>query len=964
MAQSQLSITLQGKDNLTPVIKNAQKSLVDMGSKSSKLDDIQKSFDKIQNSSVPLSKKIKDIKKQMEQLIVTGQKETVEGKKMWTEMSKAAQQYDAQLRQIQKDTKTTKGLDLKGMGDAIGGKMGLGSMGSQIGAALTNPYVLAGAAIAGAGKALYDYNVELDRSLQKTAQFTGLSGNELMSLRNGIKSVADTFGKDYDTVLASVDGLMNQFGIDGEEALQIINKGFIGGADESGRMLDMISQYSGAFNDAGISASELVAIIGNTRSGIFSEEGMDLFAKGAKNVREFSSKLQESLEGVGINAEEMYQKLQSGEISTVDAIKQISTKLKDLNPQSQEVGEVLKQVFGKQGSQAGLELVTALSEVETNLDIVKEQTGEWGQAMEQLQQADRELENALASLFGSSSKGFSTMTTKLKAEVYGAVAKVINGFIDWYNKSLLVRGAIAGLGAAFKNTWEIIKAILKIFMGSVQALGEMIEGVLTLDWSKIKAGWKNGMSNLLKTIATGFENIKENVENAADTMVNGKIEKIEVPAEVDFSPNKHTGTTGGGTETNKNKGGKSGKNTKSKSTKTEVVKTELELKEEELKKVESKVQNSINNFNKGLITKDELQQSVDEANKYFEEHGIKEKIDLDFSTENGFEKAKQKTVEKIKTPIEEAKKKWDEAIKELNSVNPFEVTEERLEELKKNVIDAENTYNKFKEALSTEITPSIQNIDTKKFTKGSIEDKRQSLANANSIAEQYKADYKLGLIGFDEVQQKFAELNQQLQELDPNLKLDLHINDDGTITTATEDLELYKNKMDAVSDTVGSFGNVFGSLGSAVGGTSGEILNFAGTTISAIGQIIPQMVGLIAAQNAEAIAAGTASGAALPFPANIAAIASIIATIAGIFASLPQFSTGGVVGGTSYSGDKILARLNSGEGVLTRRGMNNLEKTMNNSDNTTSLGGNVHFRISGRDLVGVMNNYNSKMSKL
>lgn len=655
-------VKLNGQDNLSPTLNSVKSALNEVGSASKGVDKIKERFDKIQNSTAPLRKKLADTKKQMEELAATGDTSS----DTFKAMADAAKRYQETLNKVNsaiKDVDTSsKGMNksvgggfdmsnLKGAAKGFTDQMNLGGL-EKIGPALANPYVLAGAAIAGAGKALYDYNVELERSLQKTAQFTGLSGDALMSLRNGIKSVADTFDKDYDTVLASVDNLMSQFGIDGEEALQIIRDGFVGGADDGGKMLDLISKFGGAFNDAGISASELVAIIGNTRSGIFSEEGMDLFAKGATKIREFSKGLQDSLTAVGINADEMYAKLQSGEMTTVQALQSISAKLKDLSPQSQEVGEVMKNVFGKQGAQAGYELVTALADVETNLDIVKEQTGEWGKAMEDLQRADREFENALSSLFGVAEGGFSTMTTKLKAEVYGAVAKVINGFIDWYNKSLVVRAGVASLATGFKNAWEIIKTILKLFMNSVQSLGELIEGVLTLDWNKVKNSWKNGMSNILTTIATGFENIKDNIADGIEQTVNGQIKKIEVPVDVTYSTNNGgVGKNGRGSSSGGHSNGGSGKGSKgssgSSSSKIEKVKSDAKLKEELYNTLKKQVTDAVRQFNIGAITKEELINVLKNTNAGFAENGFKEKIGLDFSFENGFEKAKTKLIGEI-----------------------------------------------------------------------------------------------------------------------------------------------------------------------------------------------------------------------------------------------------------------------------------------------------------------------------
>lgn len=72
-----------------------------------------------------------------------------------------------------------------------------------------------------------------------------------------------------------------------------------------------------------------------------------------------------------------------------------------------------------------------------------------------------------------------------------------------------------------------------------------------------------------------------------------------------------------------------------------------------------------------------------------------------------------------------------------------------------------------------------------------------------------------------------------------------------------------------------------------------------------------------AAKSGEAIAGATASGARMPFPLNIVAIAAGVAAVVAALASISgAFANGGIVGGSSPSGDKLLARVNSGEMIL------------------------------------------------
>ena len=81
--------------------------------------------------------------------------------------------------------------------------------------------------------------------------------------------------------------------------------------------------------------------------------------------------------------------------------------------------------------------------------------------------------------------------------------------------------------------------------------------------------------------------------------------------------------------------------------------------------------------------------------------------------------------------------------------------------------------------------------------------------------------------------------------------------------------------------------------------------------------------------------------------AEIAAYEAIIAA-----SSIPKFEKGGIIGGSSYSGDKILGRFNSGERVLTRPDQAYLTKVLKGG---TAGGGRVEFKIRGKELVGILN---------
>lgn len=141
----------------------------------------------------------------------------------------------------------------------------------------------------------------------------------------------------------------------------------------------------------------------------------------------------------------------------------------------------------------------------------------------------------------------------------------------------------------------------------------------------------------------------------------------------------------------------------------------------------------------------------------------------------------------------------------------------------------------------------------------------------------------------------------------------------------------HKQRVQMMADATGMLSNSFGALSDAFA-KYGKESKAAAIASKAFGmaQIITSQAQSIA-NGALAISEGIASAAAIPFPANIPAIISIVAQIGGLIAGVASsisqakqvinggnFATGGVIPGESYTGDKVVAHVNSGEMVLNK----------------------------------------------
>lgn len=285
-----------------------------------------------------------------------------------------------------------------------------------------------------------------------------------------------------------------------------------------------------------------------------------------------------------------------------------------------------------------------------------------------------------------------------------------------------------------------------------------------------------------------------------------------------------------------------------------------------------------------------------------------------------------------------------------------------------------------------------------------IQHKESVLSNAQTGISQVQGWLDAGIIGRDKAQELIDAFNTQLkiEGLDPiEVKLDAEdakatLQDIGSMWSSV------KGVGDAVEQlTEGLSGNlsawetiklVMDSFLSAAQGIDGiiqlidrftESTKVSTTTTEAQTQATQAQTMATATDTAasevkaaanagEAVTNATKEGTKAGWPGLLFAIPAALAAVMAGLAMAGAFAEGGIVGGTQKQGDRLLARVNSGEMILNTRQQANLFRLLNSGIDGQRVRmprafinplavqpqqpQAVRFEIDGRKLVGVLSN--------
>lgn len=322
-------------------------------------------------------------------------------------------------------------------------------------------------------------------------------------------------------------------------------------------------------------------------------------------------------------------------------------------------------------------------------------------------------------------------------------------------------------------------------------------------------------------------------------------------------------------------------------------------------------------FEIGLIGKEDAERQIADINKQLEKLGVKP-IEVHFKT----------YIEELQEQLHDAQQEFEEA----TTIDARVKADAKIDDIQRQI--DETTKGKVSIKAETEPTYIVQ---------GSAADKRQSHSNAQNKASRIQTDYEIGIIGKDEALKEIEEINRQLAEigLKPiKIELDSKGFDKvfGDIKSGWGSIQGVGNGIQGISDALEGNGdawqqvtgliNGFISIAEGIQGivelfgmlTAATSAHAAASTTDAAATAgeAAAATANTAAKSGEAVANATASGAKMPFPLNLVAIAAGVAAVIAALAAVSGFATGGVIGGTSTSGDKKFARVNSGEMILNK----------------------------------------------
>lgn len=346
----------------------------------------------------------------------------------------------------------------------------------------------------------------------------------------------DTFDVDMNETLRGVKGLMKNFGLTAQEAMDYIVAGTQEGLDWTDELGDNISEYSGKFSQAGYSASEYFQLLKNG-----SDSGAYNLDKVNDAINEVTTRLADgTIEGAlgsfSSETQKTFKAWQDGKATQKDVIDSIVSDITKCDDQ-QKALTMSATAFGTMGEDANLTFAKALNSVGTTFDDVsgkgQQFADETTTPMQELESKVRKVKDQLQPL-GDLFYDIAGVVLDNFAPLSGIIVTVATAIATYKAITSAADVATKGLAAAQKllsiamngGGFGLVLAGITALVAGFLYLWNTSDGFRKFwskQWENIKASFQSVADILVpfftKTLPEAFNGLVETFQGVGDSIV-------------------------------------------------------------------------------------------------------------------------------------------------------------------------------------------------------------------------------------------------------------------------------------------------------------------------------------------------------------------------------------------------------------------------------------------------------------
>ena len=301
---------------------------------------------------------------------------------------------------------------------------------------------------------------DIGENMALVHQNTGLAGEALKQCTEDAYLLSDVYEIDIADSTKAADALMQKFGLTADEAYNLIAQGAESGLNKNDDLIDVITEYSPSFANAGYSAEDMFNALANgAETGAFSVDSLgDAFKE--MNIRIMDGSADDYLKKLGFNADEFREKYAKGGDSAKQVTQEMIERLSKMKDK-QEQYNVGVGIFGTMYEDNAAEAIFALGDLNGEIDNSRDKLGEMNKVKY----------NDLGSALEGTKRILLTNLQPAISAVTSGITTLLQSFANMPKPVQLVITAVVALGTAFVGITTVI--------GMVSS----VAGIFTSGWS-------------------------------------------------------------------------------------------------------------------------------------------------------------------------------------------------------------------------------------------------------------------------------------------------------------------------------------------------------------------------------------------------------------------------------------------------------------------------------------------------